>query len=31
MKEELSNHLLVSVFVFSLAFISLVWVSLFLQ
>jgi hypothetical protein len=31
MKEELSNRLLVSVFVFSLTFISLVWISLFWQ
>ena len=31
MKEELSHRLFVSVFVFSLTFISLVWISLFWQ
>ena len=31
MKEELSNHLFVGVFVFSLTFITLVWISLFWQ
>ena len=31
MKAELSNRLFVSVFVLSLSFISLVWISLFWQ
>ena len=31
MKEEMSNGLFVGVFIFSLTFISLVWISLFWQ